>query len=97
MPKNGKALRKPMQMRKIREAGAEGAEWRRLAEARRKALGGKGLELAIAKAGGGSALGRAVGLSRQAISKWQWIPDEYLNRVGRVTGLALKQLRPDLF
>lgn len=76
---------------------AEAREARHIAEARRKALGGKGLELAIAKAGGGSALGRAVGLSRQAISKWQWIPDEYLHRIAFVTGIKIEQLRPDLF
>jgi DNA-binding transcriptional regulator YdaS (Cro superfamily) len=57
----------------------------------------QGLKLAKIKAGGGAALGRIVGVTRQAISKWTEIPPELVVLIEKETGVSRAVLRPDLF
>lgn len=53
---------------------------------------------AIAKAGGGADLARALKVSRASVQKWKTtrIPAERVPEVASITGLAPHQLRPDL-
>lgn len=53
----------------------------------------------IERAGGGAALGRAVGVSRYAVHLWArtGIPAHRAGLVSRVTGIPLHEVRPDLF
>lgn len=62
-------------------------------------LGHAGLALAIERAGGAAALGRAVGLTRFAVQMWKahGVPANRAPAVSRITGIPLHELRPDLF
>lgn len=55
------------------------------------------VELAIAKAGGLRALGRALGIKFQSIQNWRQIPAERVIAVERATGIPREKLRPDIF
>lgn len=61
----------------------------------------KALDSAIKAAGGSKMLASALGLSPSVIGNWRrrdgGIPPAQLPKVARVTGLAVHQLRPDLF
>ncbi len=57
----------------------------------------KALEKAIEKAGGVNALGRALGISGQAVQQWEEPPAERVVEIERVTGVSRAALRPDLF
>ena len=57
----------------------------------------KGVELAIAKAGGMRALARALGINYQSIQAWKKIPAERLIDIEEATGVPREQLRPDLY
>ncbi len=65
--------------------------------AERRPVGG--INAAIEKAGGGAALARAIGVTRFAVQQWKGtgIPASRVPAVSRVTGMALHELRPDLF
>lgn len=54
---------------------------------------------AIAAAGGGAALARALGIRRSAVQAWKssHIPVAQVPAVARLTGLGLDDLRPDVF
>lgn len=55
---------------------------------------------AIARAGGVSALARAVGVDHSTVVGWRRagrVPAERVRRVSEVTGLPPHSLRPDLF
>lgn len=54
-------------------------------------------KLAVAKAGGPLALGRTLGISRQAVEGWNQIPAERVHEVERATGLPRSIIRPDLY
>jgi len=56
-----------------------------------------GLELAIAAAGGVSALSRRLGVSQPAVSGWKRIPPDRVLAVEAITGISRTQLRPDLY
>jgi len=52
----------------------------------------------IEKFGSAAALARAVGVSPQAVGKWdESIPLSSVLAVSKATGYALHELRPDLF
>ena len=55
------------------------------------------LREAIARAGGLQALGRMLGISKQAIDQWRRVPAERVLEVERLTGISRYQLRPDVF
>jgi DNA-binding transcriptional regulator YdaS (Cro superfamily) len=52
---------------------------------------------AIERAGGLQALGRMLGISKQAIDQWRRVPAERVLEVERLTGISRYQLRPDVF
>jgi len=56
-----------------------------------------GLDLAKEAAGGANALGRLLGITGQAVAKWEKIPAERVPEVGRLTGISRADLRPDLW
>jgi hypothetical protein len=47
--------------------------------------------------GGLSALGHVLGISRQAVSHWEVVPEHWLDAVARLSGMSFHQLRPDLY
>ncbi len=55
------------------------------------------VELAISRAGGMRALGRALGINYQSIQSWKKIPAERVVALEEVTGIPREQLRPDIF
>lgn len=55
------------------------------------------LKIAIEKAGGYAALGRALGISGPAISQWRECPPLRVIAVEAVSGVSRYQLRPDLY
>jgi DNA-binding transcriptional regulator YdaS (Cro superfamily) len=57
----------------------------------------KGLNIAIEAAGSVRALGRLLGISHEAVRQWPKVPDKYLLKIEKVTGVDRKQLRPDLY
>lgn len=50
-----------------------------------------------AKAGGVVALGKALGLSKGAVSQWRRVPVERVIAVEKLTGVSRHDLRPDVF
>lgn len=58
-----------------------------------------GIENAIRQFGSASALGKAVGLSKMAVSLWRrnGVPAERVLQVFDVTGVTPHELRPDLY
>lgn len=55
-------------------------------------------ELAKQKAGGSTALAKALGgITPQAVSQWRRIPAERTIEVEKITGLSRHDLRPDIF
>jgi DNA-binding transcriptional regulator YdaS (Cro superfamily) len=42
-------------------------------------------------------LAREIGVTRGAVAQWKRVPAERLGQVSKVTGIPMKQLRPDLF
>lgn len=55
------------------------------------------LERAIQSAGGRSALAGKLGIKPQAISQWTRVPAERMGHVSHITGIPIRELRPDLF
>lgn len=55
------------------------------------------LSIVIDKAGGATKLGRALGISHQAILKWPKVPATRVLEVERLTGVSRHALRPDVF
>lgn len=43
-----------------------------------------------------SELARELGISRQAVHKWQRVPRKQLRRVAEISGMPAETLRPDL-
>jgi DNA-binding transcriptional regulator YdaS (Cro superfamily) len=58
-----------------------------------------GAAAAIKAVGGGSALARAVGVTRFAVNQWRTagVPALRVSDVSRLTGIPLHELRPDIF
>ena len=42
-------------------------------------------------------IAEAIGVSRAAVSQWRRVPERHLTAVARITGMAKRELRPDLF
>ena len=57
----------------------------------------KGLALAKEAAGSGAALGRLLGLTKEAVNLWTEIPLVRMLEIERVTGVDRTILRPDVF
>lgn len=56
-----------------------------------------GVKAAVKAAGSLRKLGHALGISHQTIALWKRVPDKYILRVEKVTGIDREQLRPDLY
>lgn len=55
-------------------------------------------ELAKQKAGGSTALAKALGrITPQAVSQWRRVPAERTIEVEKITGVSRHVLRPDIF
>jgi len=55
------------------------------------------LARAIAAAGSASELARKIGVTAQAIYQWRQVPAERCLAVSQTTGIALHELRPDIY
>lgn len=55
------------------------------------------LERAKGNVGGAASLGRALGITSQAVGQWRRVPATRVLDVERVTGVARSDLRPDLY
>ena len=55
------------------------------------------IDEAIALAGGGAELARALGLQRQAIYQWTRIPPHHVLKIEALTGVSRHRLRPDIY
>jgi DNA-binding transcriptional regulator YdaS (Cro superfamily) len=56
-----------------------------------------GVELAIARAGSGAALGRALGITLGAVSLWKQVPIKHVPMICRLYRLREHELRPDVW
>jgi len=56
-----------------------------------------GLRWAIEIAGSQVKLAKLLGISHQAINKWQTVPTRHLIAIERATGVHRSLLRPDLY
>lgn len=54
-------------------------------------------EHAIAKAGGPSAVGRALGVSPQAVSQWSRVPPNRVIALENLSGVPRHRIRPDIY
>lgn len=55
------------------------------------------VERAWTAAGGQASLGRALGITSQAISQWKRVPVNRALAVERLTGIPRHELRPDIW
>ncbi len=57
----------------------------------------EGLEKAIERAGSRNKLAQLLGISHQAVSRWQTVPTHHIIAIERLTGVHRSLLRPDLY
>jgi|APFre7841882654_1041346.scaffolds.fasta_scaffold217292_2 DNA-binding phage protein len=55
------------------------------------------LDLVFRKCGNMSNLARKLGLTRQAISKWDRVPLAHIKQIADLTGMTRESLRPDIY
>lgn len=55
------------------------------------------IKRAIKLAGGFAAVGRAVGMKRQAVFQWPRCPAEHVLTLEKMSGISRHELRPDVF
>lgn len=65
--------------------------------AKRVARRDSALRLAIKRAGGVSALARALGISHVAVSQWRTTPFRHVFAIEELTLVEREKLRPDIF
>jgi len=56
-----------------------------------------GLRWAIEIAGSQVKLAKLLGISHQAVNKWQSVPTRHLIKIEQITGVHRSLLRPDLY
>ncbi len=54
------------------------------------------LEAVLKKAGGPSALARALGVTPSAVTQWRDVPAKHVYRTATITGIPVQEIRPDL-
>lgn len=54
-------------------------------------------KLIVKKAGGCTVVGRALGLTKQAVSQWQRVPAEHVWKVSQMSGIPAWKIRRDVF
>lgn len=52
---------------------------------------------AVQLAGGPSAVGRAMGISPQAVGQWERVPPERALKLSELSGMQPHELRPDIY
>jgi hypothetical protein len=52
---------------------------------------------AVKRAGGLTRVGRFVGVSPQAVYKWEVVPEVHCSKVAQLSGYTINELRPDLY
>lgn len=57
----------------------------------------KGMKAAIEVAGSIRALARMLDISHEAVRQWKKVPDKYLVKMEKLTGVDRERLRPDLY
>lgn len=57
----------------------------------------KALKRAIKKAGGGSALARALNVDRRQVFQWKRAQPQHVLQIESLTGISRHELRPDIF
>ena len=55
------------------------------------------INIVIGKAGGVTALAKALGIQHQSIYSWRKIPIDRVADIERITGISRHELRPDIF
>lgn len=55
------------------------------------------LHKVLKRAGGSTKLGKALGISRQAVEQWRTVPPERVLAVERLTNISRYELRPDIY
>jgi DNA-binding transcriptional regulator YdaS (Cro superfamily) len=61
-----------------------------------KPVADDGLQIAILRAGGRTALAALLGVSKQAVQQWKNVPAHQVIPIERKTGVPREKLRPDL-
>ena len=56
-----------------------------------------GISLAVGKAGSQAALAKVLGISPQAVSRWEKIPVKRALKIEQKLGIPRHQLRPDIW
>lgn len=72
----------------------------KLAGARKKPVCMPALLKAIKQAGGTTALGNAIGVSKHSIYSWlkiESLPAEWVKPIAKASGVPAAEIRPDLF
>lgn len=54
-------------------------------------------KIAIKRAGGAPLVARELGLTRQAITKWEEVPAKHVLAIERLSGVTRYELRPDIY
>lgn len=54
-------------------------------------------KIAIKRAGGAPLVARELGLTRQAVNKWDEIPTKHVLAIERLSGVTRYELRPDIY
>jgi len=52
---------------------------------------------AIKRAGGAPVIARELGLTRQAVNKWDEVPSKHVLAIEKLSGVTRYELRPDLY
>ena len=56
----------------------------------------KARDFAVSEAGGPHSLGKMLGITGQAVSQWEIVPEGRVNRMSRLLGIPKHNLRPDI-
>lgn len=54
-------------------------------------------KIAIKRAGGAPVIARELGLTRQAVNKWDEVPGKHVLAIERLSGVTRYELRPDIY
>ena len=55
------------------------------------------VKIASAKLGGPTALARDLGITYQALWKWERVPTEHCARISALSRISRRRLRPDIY
>jgi len=52
---------------------------------------------AVEAAGGPTAVGKVLGITKAAVWRWGRVPKKHLRKFARLSGYSVRRLRPDLY